>query len=93
MSRSLEDKLTHQADEPETVDGSHERVATSIARQKQPAILDWVKEEKRPVILTHKGTDVAGIVSLSDIRLLDLIKNLNLSAEDLAKIGADQASD
>ncbi len=80
--KTLEQMLSSQKDPAPELDASHERVATSVARQKQSSLIDWVTEEEKPVVLTNKGTDEVAMISLSDLRLLDLVKQIGITAED-----------
>lgn len=86
MKKTLRDHLESQegkGNQP-VVDDSYERIAASLVRQKQSSVIDWVKEAKQPVILTNKGADEAAIVSLSDVRLIDLIRELGITNVDVA---------
>ncbi len=57
------------------------RISTSTARGKLALVLDMVRTEDERIVLTHHGRDVAALIPVEDLELLEELEDRSDAAE------------
>ena len=66
----------------------HNTVTTAEARKKLAEIVNRVAYGKEPVILTRRGEEIAALISMEELELLQLIED-HIDIEDALKALAE----
>jgi len=62
----------------------HNRVSTAEARKKLAEIVNRVAYGKEPIVLTRRGEEIAALISMEELELLQLIED-HMDIEDAQK--------
>ncbi|MBW6511623.1 MAG: type II toxin-antitoxin system Phd/YefM family antitoxin [Desulfuromonadaceae bacterium] len=67
----------------------HNTVTTAEARKKLAEIVNKVAYGKEPVVLTRRGEEIAALISMEELELLELIED-HIDIEDAKKALAER---